>query len=146
MLVKDILKCKQKELITALPATTIKQAMELLIDNRISSLPVVDENHKLVGIISDKDIFKKIYETEGDYRVFTVGQLMTTDLIVGLADDELPYIAGLMTNNRIRHIPIVEQDGIIGIISVGDIVKTQMEHIKIENRYLKQYLSNTYPS
>jgi len=146
MIVKDILKCKQKELVTALPTTTIRQAMELLIENKISSLPVVDENQKLVGIISDKDIFKKIYKTEGDYRIFTVGQLMTTNLIVGLAEDELPYIAGLMTNNRIRHIPIVEQDRIIGIISVGDIVKTQMEHIKIENRYLKQYLNGSYPS
>ena len=146
MLVKDVLICKQRELITAQPATTIKQAMQLLIDNKISSLPVVDENQKLVGIISDKDIFKKIHETEADYRVFTVGQMMTTELIVGLAEDELSYIAGLMTNNRIRHIPIVEQDRIIGIISVGDIIKTQMEHIKIENRYLKQYLSGSYPS
>ena len=146
MLVKDVLICKQRELITAQPATTIRQAMQLLIDNKISSLPVVDDNHKLVGIISDKDIFKKIYETEADYRVFTVGQMMTTELIVGLAEDELAYIAGLMTNNRIRHIPIVEQDRIIGIISVGDIVKTQMEHIKIENRYLKQYLNGSYPS
>ena len=146
MLVKDVLICKQKELVTALPTTSIRQAMQLLIDNKISSLPVVDENQKLVGIISDKDIFKKIYGTEGDYRIFTVGQLMTTNLIVGLAEDELPYLAGLMTNNRIRHIPIVERDRIIGIISVGDIVKTQMEHIKIENRYLKQYLNGAYPS
>ncbi|MBN1211406.1 MAG: CBS domain-containing protein [candidate division Zixibacteria bacterium] len=146
MLVKDILKGKQKELVTALPNTPVRQAMQLLIDNKISSLPVVDENRKLVGIISDKDIFKKIFETEGDYWVFTVGQLMTTNLIVGLAEDELSYIAALMTNNRIRHIPIVEQNRIIGIISVGDIVKTQMEHIKIENRYLKQYLNGSYPS
>ena len=146
MLVKDVLICKQKELVTALPTTTIRQAMQLLIDNKISSLPVVDENQKLVGIISDKDIFKKIYGTEGDYRIFTVGQLMTTNLIVGLAEDELPYLAGLMTNNRIRHIPIVERDRIIGIISVGDLVKTQMEHIKIENRYLKQYLNGAYRS
>ena len=144
MLVKDVLKSKQKKLVTANPKMTISQAMELLISNKISSLPVVDEKGELVGIISDKDIFKKIYETEGDYRVFTVAQLMTTELIVGVVDDDLTYIAGLMTNNRIRHIPIMEKDKIIGIVSVGDIVKTQMEHIKIENRYLRQYLSGSH--
>ncbi|MDD3733226.1 MAG: CBS domain-containing protein [candidate division Zixibacteria bacterium] len=144
MLVKDILKCKQKGLVTAIPNMTIRQAMELLIKNRISSLPVEDDDGKLIGIISDKDIFRKIFETRGDYRVFTVGQLMTTDLIVGLPDDELSYIAGLMTHNRIRHIPIVEKDRLIGIISVGDIVKTQMENMEVENRYLKQYLSGSY--
>ena len=69
---------------------------------------------------------------------------MTTELIVGVVDDDLTYSAVLMTNNRIRHIPIMEKDKIIGIVSVGDIVKTQMEHIKIENRYLRQYLSGSH--
>ena len=145
MLVKDILNCKQKSVVTATTDTTIKAAMELLLTNRISCLPVVDENRQLVGIISDKDIFKKVYETPVDYRVFKVGQLMTVDVIVGLPDDELAYIAGLMTNNRIRHIPILDKDMIIGIVSVGDIVKTQMEHIEIENRYLREYLASGYP-
>ena len=145
MLVKDILNCKQKSVVTATTDTTIKAAMELLLTNRISCLPVVDENRQLVGIISDKDIFKKVYETPVDYRVFKVDQLMTVDVIVGLPDDELAYIAGLMTNNRIRHIPILDKDMIIGIVSVGDIVKTQMEHIEIENRYLREYLASGYP-
>lgn len=144
MLVKDVLKCKQKGLVTATQNMTIRQAMELLIKNRISSLPVEDDDGKLIGIISDKDIFRKIFETRGDYRVFMVSQLMTTNLIVGLPEDELSYIAGLMTHNRIRHIPIVEKDRLIGIISVGDIVKTQMENMEVENRYLKQYLSGSY--
>ncbi|MFZ5981734.1 MAG: CBS domain-containing protein, partial [Candidatus Zixiibacteriota bacterium] len=86
-----------------------------------------------------------IYETPIDFRVFKVGQLMTTDVIVGLLEDELAYIAGLMTNNRIRHIPVVDKNHLIGIVSVGDIVKTQMEHIEIENRYLREYLSSGYP-
>jgi len=145
MLVKEILNSKQKKVVTATAETSIKTAMKLLLTNRISSLPVVDGSQQLVGIISDKDIFKKIYESPVDYRVFNVGQLMTVDVIVGIPEDELSYIAGLMTNNRIRHIPIVDKKQLIGIVSVGDIVKTQMEHIEIENRYLKQYLASSYP-
>lgn len=144
MRVKDVLKNKKGEVITIAPKATIRQAMESLITHKISCLPVMDENNKLVGIISDKDIFKKIFETTGDYRVFTVDQLMTRDLIIGIPDDEISYIAGLMTNNRIRHIPILDREKLMGIVSVGDVVKTQIEHMQIENRYLKQYLDGSY--
>jgi len=60
-------------------------------------------------------------------------------------DDEVSYIAGVMTNNRIRHVPIVENKQLAGLVSVGDVVKTQMENIQIENRYLKQYIDGSYP-
>ena len=70
---------------------------------------------------------------------------MSTNLIVGLPEDDVAYIAGVMTENRIRHVPIVDRDRIIGLLSVGDIVKTQIENIKVENRYLWQYIEGSYP-
>ncbi len=145
MLVKDILQAKDRRLITVGPDATLKQAMELLLKNKISSLPVLDDDEKLIGIISDKDIFRKAYEDAPNFQTKTVGDCMSTNLIVGLPEDNLAYIAGVMTENRIRHVPIVERDRIIGLLSVGDIVKTQMEHIKVENRYLWQYIEGTYP-
>ena len=145
MLVKDILNQQKRKIITAGEKTTIKQAMKLMVDNKISCLPVLEDDGKLVGIISDKDIFWKIYETECHIREMTVGEVMTSNLIVGVPEDEVPYIAGVMTENKIRHVPIIQQDRMIGLVSVGDIVKTQMENIKIENRYLQQYISGSYP-
>ncbi|UCC44510.1 MAG: CBS domain-containing protein [Candidatus Zixiibacteriota bacterium] len=145
MKVRDILKTKKRSTITAGPRTAVVDAMKLLIDNKVSCLPVEDADGHLVGIISDKDIFHKIYQNPTGFGEVAVGDLMTTDLIVGLPDDEMSYIAGVMTNNRIRHVPIVDNDRIIGLISVGDVAKTQMENIKIENRYLKQYIDGTYP-
>ena len=117
MLVKTVLQNGPKPVITAKPETTIDQAMELLIH-----------------------IFKKIHETSGDYHKFRVCDLMKTDLIVGLPEDDLDYIAGLMSNNWIRHVPIVDQDRVIGLISSRDIVKADHTRTKIENRYLKLYL------
>jgi len=70
---------------------------------------------------------------------------MSRDLIVGLPDDDISYISGVMTQNRSRHIPVVEKDKLIGLVSLGDIVKTQMDKIKIENRYLKDYVHSKYP-
>ncbi len=145
MRVKEILESKQRETITTVPSVGVVQAMNLLITNQIGCLPVVDESGNLLGIISDKDIFKRVYEDPDNFRLATVRDLMTTDLIIGVVDDEISYIAGVMTNNRIRHVPIVENKRLVGLISIGDVTKIQMDDIKIENRYLKQYINGTYP-
>ena len=146
MQVKDILKSKNREVVTATTGTSVPEAMKALISNKISCLPVVSEQNELQGIISDKDIFKKVHEDPEGFCDCKVGELMSTELIVGLMEDEIAYIAGVMTNNRIRHVPIVEDSQLKGLVSVGDIVKTQMEHIKVENRYLKQYIAGDYPA
>jgi CBS domain-containing protein len=70
---------------------------------------------------------------------------MTTDLLVGLAEDEIDYIGGVMTENKVRHIPIVEKDQLVGLISLGDVVKAEIKRMQIENRYLKLYMEGNYP-
>ncbi len=145
MKVKDILKTKQREIITIKASTDILTAMELLIKNKISCLPVLGDSGRLIGIISDKDIFHIIYENQDNFRSIRASDLMATDLIVGVADDDIDYIGGVMTNNKIRHVPIVEKDKLIGLISVGDVVKAEIKHMQIENRYLKLYMEGNYP-
>jgi len=145
VLVRDILQAKQKELITIRSTESVRAAMDRLVGNKVSCLPVVDENEELNGIISDKDIFRKSHTDPHSFTEAMVGDLMTREVIVGLPDDTIDYIAGIMTKNRIRHIPIVEGRKLAGLISVGDIVKTHMENIKIENRYLRQYIDGSYP-
>ncbi len=140
MLVRTLLESKPREIITARPETSIDEAMELLIKHKISCLPVLDSDDKLVGIVSDKDIFKKIYETKDQYHKLTVGEVMTEALIVGLPSDEISYIAGVMDKNWIRHVPIVDGDKLIGLVSQGDIITMQAEHHEIENRYLNLYI------
>jgi CBS domain-containing protein len=140
MLVKTLLESKPKRIVTARASTSIDEAMDLLISNRIGCLPVLDNDGILIGIISDKDIFKKIHQTKGDYHLLKVGDVMTTDLIVGLPDDDITYIAAMMNNNWIRHIPIVEGDHMIGMVSIGDIIKTQAKSAEVENRHLKMYM------
>lgn len=145
MLVRDLLKTKNRDVITTTAATEINEAMAALIDNSISCLPVLNKDGKLEGIVSDKDIFRLIFEHRTDFKNYTVNDVMTKDLIVGLVGDDLNYIAGLMTENRVRHIPIVDKDKLIGLLSQSDIVKTQMKHMAVENRYLKLYFNGDYP-
>jgi CBS domain-containing protein len=140
MIVKTILESKPREIVTTRASTSIDDAMDLLISNNIGCLPIVDDDGKLLGIVSDKDIFKKIHETKGNYHDLKLSDFMTTDLIVGLPEDDLSYIAGIMDQNWIRHVPIVKGDHIIGLVSLRDIIKLQAEHHKIENRYLNLYI------
>jgi len=146
MLVKRLLKKMDREIITTTADTDVCEAMGVLIDNRISCLPVLKSGGKLEGIVSDKDIFKLIFEHRADHCKFKVRDVMTTDLLVGLVDDDVNYIAGLMTENHVRHIPIVKKDKLVGLVSQSDVVKAQMKSIAVENRYLKLYINGDYPS
>lgn len=145
MKVKEILQNKPSKLVTVVPEANIIRAMQLLIDNRIGCLPVIAESGRLVGIVSDKDIFTAVYNHQDGFAELSVGEIMSTNLIVGIPDDEIEYIAGIMTKNRIRHIPIMEADQLTGLVSIGDVVKRQMSSIEIENRYLKIYIEGNYP-
>ncbi len=142
MTIKDIL---ISNVVTIQANQTLVEAMQLLLDHRISCLPVIEGDNKLIGIVSDKDIFRKVHETNGKYQAVTVGDSMSTDLIIGLPTDKVSYIARVMTKNRIRHVPVCEDAKIIGLVSIGDIVKTQIDDIEGENRYLKQYIKGGYP-
>ena len=146
MKVKEYLDENPKKVLTVTPDTQVQHAMTRLIENAISCLPVESPQGELLGIISDKDIFRAAHRSPGDFVEEKVSTLMTTDLIVGLPDDEFDYIAGVMTRNRIRHVPIVDRRRLIGLISVGDVVKSQLKSIEIENRYLKKYITDSYPA
>ena len=140
MLVKNLLDTKSKQIVTAVPSMSIDDAMGIMINKKIGCLPVTDAEERLIGIISDTDIFRKIYEKKGGYNALKVEDVMTTDLIVGLPSDDLDYIAGLMEKNWIQHVPIVEGDKVVGLISSRDIIKTQAESREVENRYLLDML------
>jgi len=144
MFVKDRLKANPRELITCTRATTIIEIMDSMLANNIRSIPVLGDAGELVGIVCDKDIFRAIFDNQDSYKGITAKDIMTEDLIIGVPDDDINYIAGLMTKNEIRHVPIMEKDKLIGMISAGDIVKAQMKHIEIENRYLKMYIDGTH--
>ena len=118
----------------------VKTMLEQKLKNQIGCLPVVNADSKLIGIISDKDIFEKVHQTKGQYQDLKVEDLMKTELIVGLLDDDIDYIAGIMEKNYIRHVPIVDGDHVIGMVSLRDIHKTYVKNKEIENRYLMDML------
>ena len=139
MIVRKLLEEKTRPIITATDATTIDEAMDRMISNDICCLPVMDDTGKLCGIISDRDVFRKIHATKGEYHSLKVGEVMSRNVIVGVPNDDIDYIAGIMYKNKIRHVPIVEGGQMVGVISLRDINKTLVKNTQIENRYLRLY-------
>lgn len=140
MQVKDLIKAKPPP-ITIKADKTIKEAMKLLFDNKIGSLVVVDDAGSPVGIITERDIFRLAYQKSSEFINLTVGESMTTDLVIGLPEDDLDYIAQIITQNRIRHIPIMDKNKkLCGIISIGDIVKARLEDARVHVRHLTDFI------
>ena len=146
MKVKEFLESNPRKVITVYPDTLVQHAMTRLIENAISCLPVIGKSNELIGIISDKDIFREAHKHPDTFINATVSDLMSSDLIVGVEDDDFDYIAGVMTQNRIRHVPIVNRQRLVGLISVGDVVKSHLTSMEIENRYLRKYITDSYPA
>ena len=135
---------KERDLISCNPETNILDAMKTLMDHKIGCLLVMGDKEELVGIVTDKDIFRAVYEHQSDFFNYKIKDFMTTNLIIGVPEDSLDYISGLMTKNDIRHVPIMGDHKLVGLLSSRDIVRAQMKAIKIENRYLKMYMDGTH--
>jgi CBS domain-containing protein len=145
MNVRSILESKgSSEVVTIEPQRTIQEAIESLVEHNIGSLVVVDEEGELAGIITERDILR-VCAGGGDRLATTrVAEVMTRDLIVGDADDPIDYVMGIMTQNRVRHLPIVGRRGLRGMVSIGDVVKIQLHETEYENRHLKEYIQRGY--
>ncbi len=143
MKLKEILENKNAEVMTINQDRTVHGAIKVLFKNKIGALPVVDSAEKLVGIISERDVLWECVDRDTLLRKTLVRQIMTRELILGISEDDVSHAMTVMTSNRIRHLPIMEADRIVGIISIGDLVKAQLVDQKDENRSLKQYMFGT---
>ncbi|MEE9443264.1 MAG: CBS domain-containing protein [candidate division Zixibacteria bacterium] len=128
MQIKELLKNK-KPPVTIKHRDTIESAMRILIDNKIGSLIVVDADKKPIGIITERDIFHLAFRYRGDMMDMRIGDHMSGNLVMGSPDDDIDKIADLISANKIRHIPIMDNDELTGIISIRDIVQARAESI-----------------
>jgi CBS domain-containing protein len=146
MKVRDILKDKGTEVSTIGSDKTICDAVKVLVEKNIGSLLVLDQKGTIAGIITERDILKQCNQCLESFQDVKIGDVMTKNLIVASPDDDLDYVENIMTQNRIRHLPIISNQRIAGMISIGDLVNVLRGECKVENRYLKDYISGKYPS
>lgn len=131
MNITSILTKKGTQVFTARPEQTLRDALSLLAQHNIGALVVVDEAGRPVGILSERDIVREAARNE-DLFGTTVGAIMTRELTLGSPQDDLNSVANVMTARRIRHLPVVDSDRLIGIISIGDVMKAQRDEFQGE--------------
>lgn len=145
MKVKDILAAKGSRVVTISKETGVIEAMSIFSANRIGSLLIVDEAENILGIIGARDVLMAVVNHSDTIKTLKVESIMTTNLIVGTEDDSVDYILAVMTENRIRHVPIMQGRELKGMVSIGDVVKALLTEKAVENRYLKDYIADKYP-
>ncbi len=139
MRIRDILDGKGRDVVTIDPAASIAAAVRLLVRHGIGSVVVV-RGQEVVGILTERDVLRLVDSDPGAVALRSVGEVMTSDLIVGAPDDDLPHVMELMTTNRVRHLPVLEGRVLRGLISIGDVVNMLRRDAEWENRHLKEYL------
>lgn len=141
MFVSDILKSKGDAIVSLSPGEPIAAALALLTENRIGSVLVIDEGGKIAGILSERDIVKAMHTFREDVFSKRVSELMTTNVVTCAPSDPVTAIMGMMTQQRFRHVPVVDQGRLIGLISIGDVVKRRIEEAQAEVEALRQYIA-----
>ena len=126
MKIKSILAMKSSNVITVGPDQSLREAVDLLAKHNIGALIVVDEPGRPIGIISERDIIREAARIEAVLGQ-TVSRVMTKDLITASPEDDLETVLQTMTAKGFRHLPIMDLERLIGVISIGDVVKAQLD-------------------
>jgi CBS domain-containing protein len=142
MKIRDVLRTKGTDVVQIEPQRPILDAVRLLSEHHIGSL-VVTRDNVVAGIVTERDILNLVADNPEALRRTEVADIMTRDVIVAVPEDELDYAMSVMTNNKVRHLPIVDDGALAGIVSIGDIVNAVRRSVEAENRHLKDYIQGT---
>jgi len=145
MLIKDILKTKNGFVYSVNENEQICNVLDAFVEKKIGSCMVEDSNNKFIGIMTEKDAIK-CFRNVQKFSDIKVKDIMTKyeDVIIASEDDNIQYAMSIMTENRIKHLPVMKDANVIGVISIGDIVKAQLEHSEhIAKTYLDHIKGKT---
>jgi CBS domain-containing protein len=137
--VRDIIKAKNHPLVTINQHITVYEALKQMVDHNIGALLVTDEN-KLIGIFTERDYARKVILLGKTSKELLISEVMTDNLITVTPDDSVEDCMQLMTNKFIRHLPVIENNELFGIVSIGDVVKYIINEQKFIIEHLEHYI------
>ncbi|MDH3388719.1 MAG: CBS domain-containing protein [Gammaproteobacteria bacterium] len=142
MKIAELLHGRNREIVRIGARRSIAEAAKMLTDNKIGALLVENENGGIAGILSERDIVGGMAPHGADLHDVAVEELMTRDIIRCSPDDTVNKAMAMMTDRRIRHLPVFEGEDLIGFISIGDLVKCRMMEVQAEAEALRQYIAS----
>lgn len=139
MKIRRLLDKKGGDVVTVPPYFPLQDVMRLLVQHNIGSV-VVSEDRVVQGILTERDVLRLAAEDPAGMTALKAEDIMTRDVFVGIPDDTLDYVMEIMTRNRIRHLPIVDDGWMVGILSIGDVVSALRTETEAENRHMRDYI------
>ncbi|TCT07815.1 CBS domain-containing protein [Aquabacter spiritensis] len=140
MTVSNLLQRKSGSIVTISPDASLTEAVRSLAQHRIGAIVVVGASGRLEGIVSERDLVRILAEKGPDVLSSPVSSVMTRAVVTCGPDETIPVIMERMTRGRFRHVPVVDGDRLIGIISIGDVVSHRVEEMERESAELRDYI------
>jgi CBS domain-containing protein len=141
MRIADVLRNKSTEVATVDPTATVADLIAVLVERNIGALPVLDGDGRLVGIVSERDVVRRLHAGGAGVLATPVADIMTSDVTTCSPGDDAAALAAVMTEGRFRHLPVVVDDRLTGIVSIGDLVKARIDVLERERAQLASYIS-----
>ncbi len=146
--VREVLKTKTKEVWSILPYATVFDALKLMGEKKIGALMVIDDKGKVAGIISERDYARKVILKGKASKDTKVEEIMTpaSEMFAVKPENSVEECMILMTGKHVRHLPVFEKDKFIGVVSIGDVVKSIISEQETLIEHLSGYIAGKYPS
>lgn len=140
MLADQILEGKGREVTTVAPEATVRAALEVLRDANVGALVVSADGRAVVGIVSERDVVRRLAVDGAALFDAPVSSIMASEVFTCTRADHVDSLMHLMTEHRIRHLPVVEDGALVGLVSIGDVVKTHVDELEREKDQLVDYI------
>jgi CBS domain-containing protein len=140
MRIADVLRRKGSTVATVGPDATVTDLLGELATHNVGALPVV-EGGQLIGIVSERDVVRRLHAGGAALLEARVGDIMTTDVTTCSPSDDVGDVAAVMTSRRFRHLPVVVEGQLAGIVSIGDMVKARIDLLESERAQLARYIA-----
>lgn len=140
MRIADVLRSKGSAVATVAPTATVTELIGELAAHNVGALPVIDGG-RLVGIVSERDVVRRLHAGGPGLLEARVADIMTTEVTTCTPADDVTDLAAVMTSRRFRHLPVVVDDELAGIVSIGDLVKARIDLLESERAQLQSYIA-----
>lgn len=146
MKLSEVLFEKGTRVYSAHESDPVLSAVEMLVSHNIGALAILSGDNVLSGIFSERDILRLVSRNAGQLAKLSVGEFMTRDVVTGAPEDSVEEAMSRMTEKRIRHLPIVQHGRLVGMISIGDLVKSRLEETEYHKQQMENLVLGKYPA